>query len=92
MSTVMKFRKRPIIIEAILFDGSNGNEIRETLSSIPPPEGTIVTNPLREQLIVWTLEGPLVASKGDWIIRGIKGELYPCKPDIFEATYEELRP
>ena len=39
-----------------------------------------------------TLEGAMKANKGDWIIKGIKGELYPCKPDIFEATYEEFAP
>lgn len=41
-------------------------------------------------LIIFTLEGQLLASPGDYIIRGVKGELYPCKPDIFDATYEKV--
>jgi len=41
-------------------------------------------------LKIFTLEGSLTASVGDWIIKGVKGEFYPCKPDIFEATYEEV--
>lgn len=43
-------------------------------------------------LVIPTLEGLIVARQNDWVIRGIKNELYPCKPDIFEATYEEIRP
>jgi hypothetical protein len=43
-----------------------------------------------EGLYIMTLEGKMRANKGDWIIKGVKGELYPCKPDIFEATYEEV--
>ncbi|WP_422446026.1 hypothetical protein [Thermoanaerobacterium sp. DL9XJH110] len=43
-----------------------------------------------KEMIIETLEGPLRASPGDWIIRGIRGELYPCKPDVFERTYEPV--
>lgn len=43
-----------------------------------------------KEIIIETLEGPLIASPGDWIITGIKGEKYPCKPDIFEKTYEPV--
>ncbi len=45
-----------------------------------------------KELFVGTMEGQHIASKGDWIIRGIKGELYPCKPDIFDATYDPAQP
>lgn len=44
----------------------------------------------QEQLIIHTLEGDMIAEPGDWIITGVKGERYPCKPDIFEATYERV--
>jgi hypothetical protein len=43
--------------------------------------------PSQDQIRIRTLEGPITASKGDWIIKGVQGEFYPCKPDIFEATY-----
>ena len=59
----MKFRKKPVIIEAELCE---------------------------VQRIIETLEGDMIARAGDWIIKGIQGELYPCKPDIFEATYERV--
>lgn len=45
-----------------------------------------------DELRIGTLEGPLTVSPGDYIIRGVKGEIYPCKPDIFAATYEEVEP
>lgn len=43
-----------------------------------------------EEVLIETLEGTMKADKGDWIIRGVKGELYPCKPDVFKMTYEEV--
>jgi hypothetical protein len=54
------------------------------------PLGENETHPLAQRHWVQTLEGPLVVSDGDWIIRGVKGEFYPCKPDIFAATYEAV--
>ena len=44
-----------------------------------------------EEVLIETLEGTMKADKGDWIIRGVKGELYPCKPDVFEMTYEKVK-
>jgi len=79
-----KYRKRPIIIEAeqfIIWDTKN-----------PPQFVTIhgVIFPVYDlTIVIPTLEGQHIASNLDWIIKGVKGELYPCKPDIFEATYEE---
>lgn len=72
-----KFRKKPIIIEA--------QQFRELL---PRPDGVTLT--INGRAIVRTLEGELHVSEGDWIITGVKGEKYPCKPDIFEATYEPV--
>ena len=80
----MKFRKKPIVIEAIKWNGNNFEDLeifnvdRDIISN---PDGT---------LTIATLEGNHTANKGDWIIKGIKGEVYPCKPDIFEATYEQV--
>ncbi len=76
----MKFRKKPVVIEAVQFTGGNFVEIAEFAGS---------SNSARDgELYIYTLEGILKASPGDWIIKGVKGEFYPCKPDIFEATYE----
>lgn len=74
-----KFRKKPVVIEAIQFNG-NFDEIEQFVGGDAEFRNG--------SLVVATLEGPLHASPGDWIIRGVKGEFYPCKPDIFEATYE----
>jgi len=84
----MKFRKKPIVIEAVQWTGNNTVEIE-----------TFVGQKLTKQMdfknekiaVLWipTLESPHEATPGDWIIKGIKKEFYPCKPDIFEQTYEE---
>lgn len=81
---IKKYRKKPVVIEAIQWNGSNAFEIWNDFEDIPirlKEEGT---------LLISTLEGDHIASIGDYIIKGIKGEFYPCKPDIFEETYEEV--
>lgn len=78
--TVQKFRKQPVEVEAVRWTGENGAELREW------SDGAVVCGTL--WAIVKTLEGEMRGDLGDWIIRGVKGEFYPCKPDIFEATYE----
>ena len=81
----MRYRKRPVEVEAVQWTGDNYEEVEAFLGdSLYPP--IVRTSALR----VKTLEGSLLASKGDWLIRGIKGEFYPCKPDIFEQTYEPV--
>ena len=77
-----RFRKKPVVIEAIHFIGSND---KQCLQFCPKARDPIDTKP---NLIIPTLEGDHLCSVGDWIIKGVKGEFYPCKPDIFEATYE----
>lgn len=82
-----KYRKKPVVIEAIQWlpspvcfasiEGLNADSPRD----IEWEDGT---------LYIETLEGRMAATPGDWIIKGVKGELYPCKPDIFEATYEAV--
>lgn len=82
--TAKSFTKKPVTIEAMHLTIESMAEVKEwcgaTYYSRPP---------LREVtgLIIFTLEGNMIAELGDWIIKGIKGEFYPCKPDIFEATY-----
>lgn len=86
----MKYRKRPIVIEAMQLPvGSSANEIIE-FGRIGVWLGAGGKWSLVDggKVEIHTLEGTMTADPGDWIIRGIKGELYPCKPDIFEATYE----
>ena len=81
----MKYRKKPVVIDAIQWTGDNLTEIA-TLGGAREYEQEF----LSDNLIIHTLEGNMQAGKGDWIIKGVKGELYPCKPDIFEMTYELL--
>ena len=95
----MKYRKKPVVIEATQF----------FIATEPWPEGVERYRPTIEELerfltaggkpsvmpdgyslVIKTLEGPLFVTEGDWIITGVKGERYPCKPDIFAATYEKL--
>lgn len=81
----MKFRKKPVVIDAIRFNGNNYVDICEFVGN----KNMVVASELPHITIV-TLEGNMIALPGDWIIRGVKGEFYPCKPDIFEATYESV--
>lgn len=82
----MKFRKKPVVIEAVQFDGKNCFEILKFMGRASDIwEGDLLPFDIP---VIYTLEGDLTASVGDWIIKGIRGEFYPCKPDIFEATYE----
>ena len=77
----MKFRKKPIVIEAVQWNGGNHSSISGFLGDCP----FWLDAP---NLHLETLEGMMIASPGDWIIKGVKGEFYPCKPDVFEQTYE----
>ena len=78
-----KFRKKPIVVDALQYTGANFKEIqRFTEFKAEKPGGK------DDHFIISTLEGDLYASTGDWIIKGIQGEFYPCKSDIFEKTYE----
>ena len=87
------YRKRPVEVAAVRWDGGNGAEIAEFVGRDGKIEERPVAGPgrgLRPGIVINTLEGDMTATVGDWIIRGVKGEFYPCKPDIFEATYEEV--
>lgn len=82
----MKFRKKPVVIEAVRWMGFNKQIIIPGIEELDP------YNEHGKEGMGWidTLEGGHEVTPGDWIITGIKGERYPCKPDIFEATYERV--
>ena len=75
-----QFRKKPVVIEARQWTGANAVDLLDWVGGDVRQDGA--------SIIIPTLEGDHEASLGDWIIRGVAGEHYPCKPDIFEATYE----
>lgn len=78
------FTKKPVTIEARQFTGGRGHKALADWCG-----ATVILDGLRvDGLVIPTLEGDHFANIGDWIIKGVKGEFYPCKPDIFEATYE----
>lgn len=81
-----RFRKKPVVIDAWKFDGTFKSAL--PLIKLGAPDVHFAGAEHDGVLQIDTLEGQMTASAGDWIIRGVKGELYPCKPDIFAATYE----
>jgi len=81
-----KYKKKPIIVEAIQFTGENYLEIAEWAGG--NNKISLHFNGIETFLKLSTLEGDMFADIEDWIIKGIKSEFYPCKPDIFEETYE----
>ena len=80
----MKFIKKPIPVEAIQWTGGNANEIISFMKNDSP------IFDFWNNVIITTLEGEMKAPIGSWIIRGPKGEYYPCRRDIFEETYERI--
>ena len=91
-----KYRKKPVVVEAVRWTGSNLEEIRNFVGSDLIEECVElfdIKRTLKEMLVdiaIDTLEGTMRVDYGDYIIKGVQGELYPCKPDIFLATYEEV--
>lgn len=93
----MKYRKKPVAIEAFRYDGDfvdrYGNYYIPDWAIDAHQEGILFfaedhQSGLPYELYIRTLEGVMQANVGDYVIQGVKGELYPCKPDIFEATYD----
>jgi len=87
-----RYRKKPVVIEAMKFGGMDDylaivEWMKESGDTFALADEVRYSTPL---MMIQTLEGTMAANPGDWIIRGVKGEFYPCKPDIFEATYEEV--
>ena len=88
----MKYKKKPVEIEAVQWDGDNWVDVSELIKDVPPMMQRVMwrNEHIPNCLMIRTLEGELTARPGDYIIKGVKGELYPCKPDIFEQTYERV--
>lgn len=87
-----KYVKKPVVIEAILWDGQYDtfHELRKWNDQISYFYKTLCDDYNSTALSIPTLEGNMKALEGDYIIKGVKGEIYPCKPDIFEETYSEV--
>jgi len=84
-----KFRKRPVVIEAVQLTAENAAEVWGWVApAVKAGQAVDVSIDVDKGLTISTLEGDMHASFGDWVIRGVKGEFYPCKPDIFAETYE----
>lgn len=86
-----KYRKKPVVVEAIQFIDTTDRiiELSEFIDS--QSVGVDYEFPKHPTLTIDTLEGPHIASVGDYIIKGVNGEFYPCKPDIFKKTYEAVK-
>ena len=80
---INKYVKKPVVVEAIKYDGTNKVEIQEFMDRY-------LDDTQDGQLKIETLEGIMLANIGDYIIKGVSGEFYPCKPDIFIQTYEKV--
>lgn len=81
-----KYRKKPVVIEAVKWTGRNFEACAKFCLNMKKTGNYLTTG----DLIIPTLEGEMVLRIGSWIIKGVKGEFYPCKPDIFEQTYEKV--
>lgn len=88
----MKFRKKPVIIEAVQWTGENSEAILYWVGGYHKSDSLerIAYLDKDHQLKIRTLEGEHLANVNDWIIKGVHNEFYPCKPDIFEKTYEAV--
>ena len=85
----MRYRKRPVVVEAIEWNGENEDEIMAFCSSAANPVMRRDGGKWFQCFDIFTLEGWVNANPGDYIIRGTQGEFYPCKPDIFAEVYEK---
>lgn len=94
MSVVGSFRKKPVVVEAARWDPAMPlPEQQEFVEFMAGCRGWRIADAPEKPgaLVIPTLEGDHVADSGDWIIKGVAGEYYPCKPDIFDATYDRVR-
>ena len=90
----MKYRKKPVVVEAVQFTGDNAIRISDFVNGEfakeEPPETYVIINSsiYPQEVSIVTLEGTMKAEPGDYVIKGVNNEFYPCKPDIFAKTYE----
>ena len=82
----MKFRKKPVVIEAMQFTENSKNQVFSWVTCSCYAD----FSDDKPVLVISTLEGDMTVSLGDWVIKGLQGEFYPCKPEIFEQSYEEV--
>ena len=87
----MRYRKMPVIIDAIQWTGDNYKEMKLFADESETKVDPIFKYHLDGFLTIKTLEGVVTASENDWIVKGIQGEFYPVKPDIFQLTYEKVK-
>jgi len=83
-----RYRKKPVLINAIQYRGVDSFPLLKKFMGDKFDD--LLFRPVSQQLIIPTLEGDHNANVNDWIIKGVQGEFYPCKPDIFQATYEKV--
>lgn len=88
---IEKYVKKPVVIEAVQWTGDNLQEVINFIDEKNCIRYQYCEGSSSKVLIVKTLEGEHIASVGDYIIKGVKGEFYPCKPDIFAETYEKVQ-
>lgn len=88
MSSSDRYRKKPVVIDAMQYDGSEGSQ--RAIVNWTDGRAAGYFDRGTYCLLIRSLEGDMRADPGDWIIRGVKGEFYPCRADIFEATYESV--
>jgi len=91
----MKYRKKPVVVEAVQYFEENLEEIKEFVGDALIVDVLEVHKPYQEPFEITvvkirTLEGVMCVDVGDYVIKGVRGEFYPCKPDIFEETYERV--
>jgi len=82
-----EYRKKPVIIKAVQITASTFDFLYSNSEQLPG----VIYDPIKREARVATLEGTMTASMGDWLIVGVKGEIYPCKPDVFTMTHEEVK-
>ncbi len=87
-----KFRKKPVVIEAIQFDIKSNQPLFDFIRELKNEDhNKYLAYNNGGQLYVKTLEGDMLVSDKDWLIHGVNGEFYPCKPDIFQKTYDAVQ-
>lgn len=94
---INKYKKKPVEVDAVQYTGNNGSEIRnfvgELLTESKPPASMELDKDIPNeayQILIPTLEGTMICNRLDYVIKGVKGEFYPCKPDIFNITYDKV--
>lgn len=85
----MKYRKKPVVIDAIQWDGMQ-TTYEKIITELDPNKKYVLPLLRDSKIHIHTLEGDHEGRMGDWVIKGVNGELYPCKPDIFKKTYEPV--